>query len=509
MGVGSWSLPLSPNIPRKVLDSLNVEKVGFGHIVVTKTHIDPLNYSDATILGMSKYTGVYRAQPDEFTMTGVSLAAWLSDEDNKGNLIETALTATQNLAAWITALRPPALTAGTVTSPAGTVSQTFYLSSPADAINVVTSALGCEWRINPNFTLDAGLASVMYPATPKAVIIRAAGESGRDLNVTGVQGGVELNRDLEDYSTKIIVSSTGATGATAVATATAGSVPYFDGLGNTVTIKRTVDIGQVDPASAPGFATTELGLFNTVHREMTLDATTYDISADIHVGDPLWVYDALLGLIDQTQQQYYRGKVITPMVTRCVGYTWPIQNGMGVYFRYFAGGVATYIDLTNYIAWETAGTQIEIGVNPRPSTGSGSLTIANAAKARVPSWTPQINTGITLGNGTITGEYWVADGTCTATIQVTFGTTTALTGDVSFVQPIPATNTLTLNSGKGRATLGAVPADLISLVTASGGIFARGITATGTPAVQTPLSATFPFTWASGAVLLITATYPI
>lgn len=506
MGVGSWSLPLSPNIPRKMLDALNVEKVGFGHIVITKTHIDVANYSDATILGLSKYTGIYRAQPDEFTMTGVGLAAWLSDEDNKGNLIETAITANQNLAAWITALRPPALTAGTVTSPAGTVSQTFYLSSPADAINVITAALGCEWKTNPNLTLDAGLASVLYAATPKAVIVRTAGESGRDLNVTGVQGGINLNRDLDDYSTKIIVASTAASGAAAVATAT-GTSPYFDGQGNALVMKRTVDIGQVDPANAAAFATTELGLFNAIRRELTLDATTYDISADIKVGDPIWVYDALLGLIDQTQQVYYRGKVITPLVTRAVGYTWPIVNGMGVYFRYFVGGVATYIDLTPEIAWETAGTQVEIGANPRPSSGSGASAIANTGKARV-SWTPAINTGITLGNGTITGEYWISDGECAGTINVVFGSTTTVSGDISFAPPLLPTNTITAELANGRATIGSL-FDLRCLVTAGGSIFARALNAAGTNLTQVACSATVPGTWTTGSILMISFKFPI
>jgi hypothetical protein len=123
------------------------------------------------------------------------------------------------------------------------------------------------------------------------------------------------------------------------------------------------------------------------------------------------------------------------------------------------------------------------------------------------SFTPVATNGITVGNGTLSGEYYVSDGILSGTIRFTLGSTSSVTGDVRFTPPIAHANTL-LSYGVGRAVQGSSAFQLASLVS-GGNIFARYTTTSAAGhLLQAQITSSAPIAWASGNTLEISFSYP-
>lgn len=385
MGAGGWSIQLRSDTPVAVRDQIQIDDRAFSHLIVTKTHVDPIALGDTAMLARARYTGVYRTQKqDSLVLGGCGLAFWLGDEDGKGDIPETAISLTSgSLPSWVTALKPASLSAGTVTDPGGSLTNSFILCSRRDALNSIMATFSTEWRINPNFTLDVGTAAVLYPATPPAVIVRSRGESGREPNITGIEGSVGTERDVEDYATDVLLASQSADGVTDITKASSGATTYKDPQGNAVILKKVVGSYNVDTTATSGVAAAELDRVSEVRQALTLSATTYDIAGDIQVGAPVYVYDPLQNLTDTANEVPYRGRTIHPAISRVLGYTWPVKRGMGVYLRYWDGSAFSWADLTPYVVFEAGSTTVEVGAIPRgdssPSGASG-LGIALTAE---------------------------------------------------------------------------------------------------------------------------------
>lgn len=356
----AWSLRLSETTPRSVLDALDPTYYAFGHIIITPNRIDDPGITAAGLLSVARYTGIYRSRPSHFELGGPGLAAWLGDEDGKGDVVGGSYTANQSFVNWVTAINYAAFTAGTYTAIGGpgNLNHTLTDISRRDALNFVCDFYTAEWRVTPAGVLDAGPVANLFVTTPTAVVQRMSG--GRDINVTGIKADLDLSRDFDDYTTDVRVN-----GATTTGTATS-SPPYLDLLGNPVIFTRIIDSPETIAAHVNAVAQAQLNRFTDPRKQVTLSSDMYDIGADFVVGDEINVYDPDLGLVDTTNDVIYRGETIYPISIRCLGMTWPVQQGMGVYFRApTAGGEIT--DLTDHVLWETGATTIEVGALPRPS----------------------------------------------------------------------------------------------------------------------------------------------
>jgi hypothetical protein len=184
---------------------------------------------------------------------------------------------------------------------------------------------------------------------------------GRDLLLTGIPlTEIRQTVDLDDYTTDVILSS----GGSVVGGASIGPSDYLDLQGNPVGLAA-----NVGAATDPGGATTDTALnilaaVDDPHRETQLRTDLFDIGATVRPGDTIYVYDPdRAGLHDLANQVRYRGQIIFPAKLRVAGLVWPVEDGMGVYFRH---GDGTILDLSEWVAWEAAGATIEIGSPPRP-----------------------------------------------------------------------------------------------------------------------------------------------
>jgi hypothetical protein len=380
MGTGGFELHLVSGVRRSgVLSQVDVRRrgVGLGHVVVTPTPMDPLAVTDDEMLANARFVGVYRSQPSEFALAGVGVNSWLGDHEGKGRSLGVLGTpGTGSFADWRNQLvsLTHGLTAGVTSTIPGTYPKNFFRTVPREVIDDLAERFGAEWRVTNQFTLDFGLPADLFRAVPVATIVRDRGLAGRDPATIGVVGDLDESRDLEDWSRRVVYftgtegSPTASIADGSIATA---DTPYRAPDGQYAFIDRVIeDFGDTPTSSGPAFAAAQYGRFNTARRQITLGSLEYDIGRDVNVGDNVYVYDPLRGITDMNNPVPYRGTTIYPEVIRCVGMTYPIREGMGVYLRRYVDNntetwPVTYVDLTPYVEWENRETTVEIGAKPR------------------------------------------------------------------------------------------------------------------------------------------------
>ena len=391
MAAGSWSIQLSDETPRRVLEQIDVEKIGFSTLVILPTRLDPRCHTDADLLSLARYTGIYRRQ-EGMALSGAGLSTLMGDEDGKGDVFESERsTANGWLTQWVPVLRPLSLAAGTVTSPGGSYIGSFYLVTAREAFDTLNAEFGVEWRITPDLKLHVGTPAALYGTTPSVIILSEAGEGGRDIGLTGVAATSSLSIDLEDYASKAIVAYD-------VTTENTFTVKDTDGVEQEVTESETetqvavaevsdhpyrrptdggpalIDVlsqaGNDDDTDPQTQADEALASAGMPRRDVTVDAPPYDIGQIVTVGSYLWLYRPGM-IMDPTNPVLFRGYTCYPVQIRLMGLSWPITSGYGVYLRtYDAGGAITWIDLTDYMVWEPGDVQLEVGALPRRSDAS-------------------------------------------------------------------------------------------------------------------------------------------
>ncbi|WP_326779731.1 fibronectin type III domain-containing protein [Streptomyces longwoodensis] len=392
--LGSWEIKLLPSTPREVLDALDY----FGHVAIVPGRLDPLQYGDNLLTpGTARYVGVLRTRTigddgrtntpqDDLSVGGVGMAFWLGDEDGKGDVYENAVApASASFATTINMLLPAsgAVTAGTIYPVPGQYTGRHQYESPRKAITYVTDTFSTpsvpvSWRVNSNATLDAGPDSNLFVVNPTCVI--TSKDAGEDMSLRALPGSVDVTRDVEDYTTRVVLLAEGegssiATGAADITPATG----YKDLHGNPLKLTRLVSESDTATANAATRAQLALSQFTSTRNALSLSTTDYDVHGSFVVGDRVWVYDPDSGLIDPTTEITFRGQRINPMKLQVTETSWAITSQYTVAYRTADG---TWLDLTQYVDWETDATStVTVGDFSRQLTNTGSEPVGSRPNA--------------------------------------------------------------------------------------------------------------------------------
>ncbi|WP_406444573.1 fibronectin type III domain-containing protein [Streptomyces sp. NBC_01613] len=392
--LGSWEVKLLPGTPRDVLDALDY----FGHVAITPGRLDPLQYGD-NLLTTARYVGVLRtktigddgrtnAPQDDLSVGGVGMAMWLGDEDGKGSVYENAVEpASASFADTINMLLPAAgagaVTAGTIYSVAGLYTGSHRYESPRTAIGYVcdtmsTSSVPVSWRVNGNGTLDAGPDSNLFVTDPTCVIMAAG--SGEDMTLRALPSSMDVTRDVEDYTTRVVLLAEGegasiSTGSADISPAT----PYKDVHGNPLAMTRLISESDTATGNAETRAQLALSQFTSTRNALTLSTADYDVHGTFQVGDKVWVYNPDAGLIDTGTEITFRGVRLNPLKLQVTEANWSITAGYTVAYRAADG---TWIDLTQYVEWETDSTStVTVGDFSRQLTNSSTEPVGSRPNA--------------------------------------------------------------------------------------------------------------------------------
>lgn len=366
--IGEWNLTLKPNTPKKVLNKLGY----FGHIAITGARVDPELAGDA-LLSEARYVGVLRdrtfAQENK-TIKGAGMAFWLGDEDGKGEVFEEPLIFTNaSFQQVMSALLPAAVQEGTIHAVDGLYNGQHVFQDRRQAVDYVASLYDAEWRVNGDGTFDAGTIDQLYVTQPKAAIYR--NRSGLELDYKALKGEAELEADVKDFTTRVLLLAEGQEATTVSATADIlpEKNPYKTLFGDPVKLTRIISEQQTTEGNAQARAQLQLNRFTSPREALSLSTDEYFVDGVIGAGDYVWVYDPDARLVDETNPVTFHGQELHPLKLRVFQISWPIVKGMGVAFRTDSG---EWVDLTEYVEWESGVTNITVGGYNRSLTGVGS-----------------------------------------------------------------------------------------------------------------------------------------
>ncbi len=399
--LGSWSLKLKADTPRAVIDAV----LYFGHVAVSTGRPDPRVAGD-TLLTSGRYTGVltgktFASDGSGYNLSGSGMSWWLGDSNNDGPVITTMLTFTAaSFTSVVNALLPVSgsVTAGNLHSVTGAYTGYHQWQTTRKALDYVCATMTSdytnpvEYRVNGNATLDAGYVSDLYVVNPVAAVVRR--DVGGDMGIRALPGKATTTEDVQDFRTQLILLAQGQGTAIATGSATISPAlnPYKDLHGNAMSIISAVSESSTDPTNANARAAVTLNTYSLPRQAIKLSTSQFDIKGDIAVGDWVWVHDPDAGLVDVTaapNEIVFRGQRINPIKLRVAEMTYPITSGMSVAYRDYNGN---WVDLTDYVIWETGDTNLTVGGYDRSLTNPtgeviGSRPMPNTSIPGTPAFT--------------------------------------------------------------------------------------------------------------------------
>ena len=391
MKLGAWNLRLRDT-------SLIDELPYFGHVVIVPQRIlNPGRLDDAGLLAAASYTGILRekslvtaaGKSDELAIGGHGPEGWLADEEGKGYVYETeraysadtfANVINRSGSAPYGLLRNDAgnlvvIKDGVINSVAGTYTGTHLFQNQRDAIRYVTEVFTAEYRVNPDFTLDAGTHAQLFVTTPTAVAVRREA-IGDDPNFDGIPYGTfQTVRDVKGYASRVLLLGEGTGGTLITGSAVDSSIPYKDPNNVAVVRVAVVSESETESGNADTRAQIDLDARGDTRDAVSLSPADFDVDGVVAVGDTIYVFDPEGELVDTTNEARFRGRALPAAAIRCLGITWPVTDGMGIYFR-TAGVAPTYLDLSDQVIFETGAPTLEVGALPRSTRAGDPQTVA-------------------------------------------------------------------------------------------------------------------------------------
>jgi hypothetical protein len=391
MAPGSWSLRFNQGVVADLADRVKY----FGHIIVVNEWFDPDDYADADIKGLAAYTGIVRritfSGTQEFMASGCGVAGWMGargrgyiyrkEREYDGVTLTNALTQTgvdiESMGLLYAKKRDPAysgsgskwidyavaLTEGTITDPSSgsdTYTGVHIYQTVKEALEEClawwgeTHGYNMEWKANHDGTLDIGEESDLYVTTPTCLLTRFPG--GDPEHKTVWAAGFQTETDIDDYMSRVLVMGSGA--GFNVEVAAANQTAYPSEVESTNFIGQATDqtgmVSQpfVNEDKVKELAREQRDEYAQVRRRVNLSLADYETIGTWEVGDTIAIYDPDAGFVDTDNEAYYQGRIINPIHLRIFTNTWPIREGMGVFYR---DGGGSYTDLTRWIAFETQG----------------------------------------------------------------------------------------------------------------------------------------------------------
>jgi hypothetical protein len=390
--LGSWELTLASTTPPDLWDAIDF----FGHVAFIPGRLDPAQYGD-NLLTAARYVGVVRKRDNSgddrrtkqieqgYELGGVGMAFWLGDDEDKGDVYENAVVpASTTFAATINMLLPAsgAVTAGTIYSVPGVYSGRHQYETPRKAIQYVcetfTASSGQKigWRVNGNGTLDAGPETDLYVTDPRCVISRKT--AGKDTSgIESVPGAFGVSRDMEDFSTRVVLLAEGEGESIATGTAdiSPGLNPYKNIHGGALKLTRLASESDTGVTLADTRAELLLSQYTDSQDELVVETDNYYIEGSFSVGDYVWVWDPTAGLVDPANEITFRGERLNPIKLQITEAKWPISEGYTVAYRDADGA---WYDLTDHIEWDGSHTvYVTVGGWARALEGSGAQPIGS------------------------------------------------------------------------------------------------------------------------------------
>jgi hypothetical protein len=373
MSVGEWSLEI--DAPPWVLARLT----RFDQILVLPSRFTSVSDPD-TLRAFASFTG----RLDDIThlggraeLTGPGLAAWLGLDDRGpsmpttlgGGVWDETTPLDDVLEDLFNPATPGSLTGGIVKGTFNSIPTTangIYRKPPdpnqipykvKDWLDIVADAFNLEYRVNPNLTIDIGTGddAAMWVQTPEVFVLPGA---QRDYRYDVLTGHMEGGPTWWDWTWYVAVWNADWTAGQAVWRPTS----VRDAGGTVAASIQQIQQSESLATGAPLIAEAQHLLdfvYNDKQNVTVSLPDCYDPAQHFRVGDYLGVYDLDHRIYDLTHQIHVGGMLAFPSWIRCLGRTWPVRQGMGVYILANDGHEIT--DVSEYVKFEDGSVELEVG----------------------------------------------------------------------------------------------------------------------------------------------------
>lgn len=408
MDQGAWSVQLQEDTPRWVLEDIDVRDRLWATIVVTPQHYRVGDISDANLLIAARYCGVYLGMGEgRRSLYGKGLAWWLGESGDGGDLHAATDTfyEAKTLSDALTDLvfnGANGLTLGTVSVPGDTYN--IDLEGGDTKREVLDTLLGqasttAMWRLNARGTMDINTPAGLWPTvtTPTTVFTKGGGRDGNIYGIPARIGVDELNGkevrhqvfvDWDDgYNSGMALMS---------------PIPWYDFAGGSPEVRMLMDWRPKRPrppterwrkvaawqikseTQANKMAAAELNERSEVRNHLTVEVDEFDPwRFSCSPGNHVYVLEPDSKIQDLTKSVQYQGEVIHPEQAQVQSWTTPIQEGYGVYLRYWNGASMTYYDLTEWVDWELDYTTMTVGHRDRFAPEVSPNRVSKLKKKRI------------------------------------------------------------------------------------------------------------------------------
>ena len=379
---GHFKVSLDPDTPRSVTDAIS----DFGLLTVTPVHLPPTaGLATTALLDVASYTGVITdrraGQSGRRTeLHGKGLAYLLGTNDGLSDMFTAnALTTGQTVGYYVTNHVLKNASTGTNGIRYGSTSNSTVGidiervpgMSPLEVLNraveIADDGSVDDWRIRPNLLLDVTDSTALFPEFSSTSVVFTRGGSRQPGRQTYAAENLDPRSDVDDLTTRVIViDSTGSTGAHG---STAGSTKYYV-LGDQLRRERVLE-----PSDLIGNSTVMAKAVKTAY-DFPADRINVSIDGNdwvhevVEPGSYVGVWDEPTGFpVDApgstTATAHVNGETIWPKSIRVQTLQWPLRPGMGVYAVSSTSTGSTYVDVTDWVRWESGNAKVSLGDPPR------------------------------------------------------------------------------------------------------------------------------------------------
>ena len=265
----------------------------------------------------------------------------------------------------------PSTSAPTATTDNKTYTGKHYMESAYKSLKTICTSLDAEFKMQNDGTIDVGPRTSLFTghedSEPTGMIVRRL--SGLDAGVKGYSGAdLKTEFNAEDFVSRVELIASNYGKEINLGQADAKDIPYKDLHGNELERIQILSENEVPDSMRNIRAEAYLNEYNKVQRTLSVGLEDYDLSGDIGVGDVIFVFDPEVGFEDTQDEAKlenrdrheiaYQGQILNPIKIRVMGLSFPISDSMGVFYRNSEG---VYTDLTDYVAFESGVTQVEVG----------------------------------------------------------------------------------------------------------------------------------------------------
>jgi hypothetical protein len=234
----------------------------------------------------------------------------------------------------------------------------------------ICNYVGWTWYVDPKMVVHAGEVEDLFP-TPRAVIAADLDSDPDYWTITSRR--ITWDESVDGYSNKAgaFNSSTSPNTTLAYPNDVIGTIidDFYGPDGEPI-----VNVARDDQGS--GESVTQwrvrqeqnLPGRTRVRRQVTIEGSVHDHGNHLIPGEPVWVYEPRVGLVDTANEIHVGGEVIHPLSVDLHTITWPVVEGMGKYIVYWdqANSELAHIDISDVVAPENQNTTLEVGAPTVP-----------------------------------------------------------------------------------------------------------------------------------------------